>query len=77
MMNKSMNPTINEQEWEQIMLILMESLGQRIPASFRLYDKFEDCVAIGVVECVDPYLRRFSVESEWFLMADIIGAILL
>jgi hypothetical protein len=77
MMEKSMKPTINEQEWEQIMRVLMESLGLRVPARFRLFDIYEDCVAIGVVECVDPYLRRFSVESEWFKMADIIGAALL
>jgi hypothetical protein len=72
-----MKPTINEQEWEQIMRVLMESLGLHVPARFRLYDKYEDCVAIGVVESVDPYLRKFSVESEWFMMADIIGASLL
>jgi hypothetical protein len=77
MTNKSMKPTINEQEWEQIMLVLMESLGLRVPARFHLFDKYEDCVAVGVVECVDPYLRRFSVESDWFMMANIIGAALL
>lgn len=54
-------PTLDEQEWEQVMRVLMESLGLRVPAKFRLYDEYEDAAAIGVVERVDPYLRRFNV----------------
>jgi hypothetical protein len=71
---RSPKPTLDEQEWEQIMRVLMESLGLRISAQFRFYEEYEDCVAVGVVERVDPYLRKFSVDGEWFNMTDIIGA---
>jgi hypothetical protein len=63
-----------EQEWEQIMRVLMESLGLQITANFRLYDPYEECAVIGVVERVDPYTRTFVVDGEQFKMADIIGA---
>ncbi len=59
------------------MLVLMESLGLRVPAQFRFYDEYEDAAAIGVVERVDPYLCRFNVDGEWFKMAGIIGVALL
>jgi hypothetical protein len=67
-------PTLDEQEWEQIMRVLMESLGTRVSAHFQLYDEYEDSAAIGIVERVDPYRRMFLVDGEWFKMSDIIGA---
>jgi hypothetical protein len=66
--------TLDEQEWEQIIRVLMESLGTRVSAHFQLYDKYEESAVIGIVERVDPYRRLFSVDGEWFTMADIIGA---
>jgi hypothetical protein len=67
-------PTLDEQEWEEIMRVLMESLGMRLPAKFTLYREYEDCEAIGIVEKVDPYTRTFIVDGEWFKIADIVGA---
>jgi hypothetical protein len=67
-------PILDEQEWEHIMRVLMESLGQRVSAHFQLYDEYEDSAAIGVVERVDPYTRTFIVDGERFKMSDIIRA---
>lgn len=62
-------PELDEQEREEIMRVLMESLGRQTAAKFRLYDPYEECVVVGV-----PYARTFTVESDRFNMADIIGA---
>ncbi|WP_239613890.1 YolD-like family protein [Cohnella mopanensis] len=67
-------PEIDPQERELIMRVLMESLGQQTVAQFRLYDPYEECAVIGIVERVDPYTRTFMVDGERFKMADIIGA---
>jgi len=68
-------PVLDEQEKEQIMRVLMESLGMRVTAEFQLYHKYEDLAVIGVVDRVDPYSRTFTVEGEQFQIADIIGAV--
>ncbi|MFC5528254.1 YolD-like family protein [Cohnella yongneupensis] len=67
-------PILDEQESDEIMRVLMESLGLRILAEFKMFHEFEDCSAIGVVERVDPYSRRFIIDGEWFKVNDIIGA---
>lgn len=67
-------PDVDPQKWEDIMRVLMESLGMRTAARFHLYDPYEECVVVGIVERVDPYTRTFTVESDRFKMADIIGA---
>ncbi|MCD9024330.1 YolD-like family protein [Cohnella silvisoli] len=76
MMNKlnGERPELNAREREEIMRVLMESLGLQTAAEFRLYDPYEECVVVGVVERVDPYTRTFTVESDRFKMADIIRA---
>ncbi|MFD0670035.1 hypothetical protein [Cohnella sp. GCM10027633] len=56
------------------MRVLMESLGMRLDAEFRLYHEVEDCAAIGVVDRVDPYSRTFMIDGERFRIDDIIGA---
>jgi hypothetical protein len=66
-------PTLDDQEWEEIMRVLMESLGMRVPAKFTIYHEYGDCAAIGIVEKVDPYTRIFLIDGEWFKMADIVG----
>ncbi|MDF2716560.1 MAG: YolD-like protein [Paenibacillus sp.] len=67
-------PVLDEQEWEEIMRVLMESLGMRVAAHFKLYHEYEDCAAIGIVDKVDPYTRTFIIDGERFKMGDIIGA---
>jgi hypothetical protein len=67
-------PILNPQEWEVIMRVLMESLGMRVPAHFKLYHQYEECAAIGIVDRVDPYSRTFIIDGEQFNMVDIIGA---
>jgi len=67
-------PEINSQEWDGIMRVLMESFGMQTIARFCLYDPFEDCAAIGVVQRIDPYERTFTIDGERFKMSDIIGA---
>lgn len=67
-------PTLDEQQWEEIMRVLMASLGMRVAAQFKLYHEYEDCAAIGIVDKVDPYTRTFIIDGERFRMEDIIGA---
>jgi hypothetical protein len=67
-------PILDPQEREEIMRVLMESLGMRVSAHFKLYHEYEDCAVIGVVDKVDPYTRTFLVDGERFKLADIIKA---
>ena len=67
-------PSFDDQELEQFMQVLMESMGLRVPAEFKLYHEYEDCSAIGVVDRVDPYSRTFIIDGERFKVSDIIGA---
>ncbi|MFC5528486.1 YolD-like family protein [Cohnella yongneupensis] len=67
-------PTLDDQELEEFMRVLMESLGLRSVAEFKLYHEYEDCLAIGVVDKVDPYTRTFLIDGERFKVDDIIGA---
>ncbi|RKP44492.1 hypothetical protein D7Z26_26645 [Cohnella endophytica] len=67
-------PGLDPQVWEEILRVLLESYGHQTEARFQLYDPFEDCAVIGVVERVDPYNRTFTVDGERFKMVDIIGA---
>jgi hypothetical protein len=67
-------PVLDDQEWEAIMRVLMESLGMRVQATFLLYHEYEDCAVIGIVDKVDSYTRTFLVDGEWFKMEDMIGA---
>lgn len=67
-------PTLDDQEWEHIMRVLMESFGMRTAAQFQLYHPYEECKVIGVVDRVDGYTRTFTVDGERFKLADIIGA---
>lgn len=71
---RPLKPVLDEQEWEEIMRVLMESLGMRVVAHFQLYHEYEDCAAIGIVDKVDPYTRTFLIDGERFKMEDIIGA---
>ncbi|QJD86563.1 YolD-like family protein [Cohnella herbarum] len=73
-LKRSMKPVLDEQQWEEIMRVLMESLGMRVVAHFKLYHEYEDCAAIGIVDKVDPYTRTFLIDGERFKMEDIIGA---
>ncbi|TVX98747.1 YolD-like family protein [Cohnella terricola] len=73
-MNSESRPELDPQEWEGILRVLLESFGMQTVAQFRLYDPYEDCAAIGVVERVDPYTRTFTIDGERFKMSDIIGA---
>ncbi|MBO9600354.1 MAG: YolD-like family protein [Cohnella sp.] len=67
-------PVLDDQESEQIMQVLMESLGLRVTAEFKLFHEYEDLAVIGIVDRVDPYLRAFLVDGERFKVDDIIGA---
>ncbi|MFC5470469.1 hypothetical protein ACFPPD_17380 [Cohnella suwonensis] len=67
-------PAIGSAEWQDILRVLLESLGMQTSAKFRLYDPLEDCAVIGVVERVDPYDRTFTVDGERFNLADITEA---
>lgn len=69
-------PVLDEQEKEEIMRVLVQSLGMRDQARITLYHEFEDCAVIGVVDKIDPYTRTFIVDGERFKMEDIIGAVL-
>ncbi|MFC5402254.1 hypothetical protein [Cohnella soli] len=70
----SRRPEVGSVEWNHILRVLLESLGMQTSAKFRLYDPFEDCAVIGVVERVDPYDRTFTVDGERFNLADITEA---
>jgi hypothetical protein len=67
-------PTLDEQAWEDIMRVLMESMGMRVSARFQLFHEYEDCAAIGIVDKIDPYKRTFLIDGEKFKMEDIIAA---
>lgn len=70
-------PLLSKGERERIMRVLMESLGMRSNAEFRLFHAYEQCAAIGVVDRVDPYNRTFMIDGESFQIDDIIGASLI
>jgi len=67
-------PEISGETWDAIMRTLLESFVMQTEARFCLYDPYEECAAIGVVERIDPYERTFTIDGERFRIADLIGA---
>jgi hypothetical protein len=65
---------LDQFEQDNIMRVLVESIGLRSTVHLQLYHEFEDCAVIGVIDKIDPYTRKFLVDGEWFRIADIIKA---
>jgi len=74
MIKRDSRPEISPEAWDGILRVLLESFAMQTEARFCLYDPYEECAAIGVVERIDPYERTFMIDGERFKMADLIGA---
>lgn len=75
--DKRSKPMIDEQEWQQIGEVLMESLKEHTKVTLTLYDPYEDKQASGFVTVVNTFRReiklRFEDEWEWIKFDDILS----
>ncbi len=62
---------LDEQARQIIALGIRDSMVHKMSATIRMYDSFEECLVIGVVERVDNLTRRIRVNGDWHVMDDI------
>ncbi|MFU1797659.1 YolD-like family protein [Paenibacillus azoreducens] len=71
-------PILDEQEWQQIGDVLMESLKEHAEVTLTLYDPYEDKQASGFVTVVNTFRQeiklRFGDDWDWIKFKDIIAA---
>jgi len=65
---------LDEQEWEDVSRVVVQSLQQRQPVKIRMFHELEDLEIVGIIDRVDQFRGRFMVDGEWFEIQDIEGA---
>ncbi|CAM4284061.1 ATP-dependent helicase/DNAse subunit B [Paenibacillus endophyticus] len=66
---------LDEQELENIVRSVTESLQQRQQITLRLFHPIEELTVIGIVDRIDQLRGRLMVDGEWFPIQDIEGTI--
>src|SRR5689334_21254958 len=73
-LNVRKRPTLAEDEIEAIERLISESFAEKTAITLILFDEYEDCRAVGVVQRIDSGRQRVMIDGDWFALADVIGA---
>src|SRR4051794_12314423 len=65
-------PLLSDDEIEAIQRAIHVSLTERRAIALKMYDRFEDLYAIGIVELLDIFGSSFRMNGDWFRVRDVI-----
>ena len=64
---------LDEQERQLIALAIRDSMVNKLQITLQMYDPFEECKVVGIVERVDNLLKQIRVSGDWYDMGDILA----
>ncbi|MEN1985863.1 YolD-like family protein [Paenibacillus hubeiensis] len=59
-LNRKEKPVLDEQEWQLIGQVLMESYQERVSVTLTVFDPFDDMVMRGVVDRIDQQRKEIK-----------------
>lgn len=59
-LNRREKPVLDEQEWQLIGQVLMESYQERVSVTLTVFDPFDDMVMRGVVDRIDQQRKEIK-----------------
>jgi|GEM_PF-5922062 len=65
-------PILAEDEIAAIQRAIAASLAERRQIALKMYDRYEDLYAIGIVELIDIFGSSFRMNGDWFRIRDVI-----